>query len=73
MAKVINMRRKLGEFREKRGTTRTKVYARALDETGGVSPYLLAADLIPSKGIKEIQSGNVRDLGRKVFRGPCAR
>ena len=73
MGRVINTRRKLAEFREKRGTTRTKAYARALGETGGVSPYSLAANLTPSKGVKKIQSGSVRQLAHKAFRGPRAR
>jgi hypothetical protein len=84
MGKVINARipprveEKLAEYCTKRGTTRTEAIVRALDsyldgESGGASPYSLAADLIPPKGIKEIQSGNVRELARKAFRGPRAR
>jgi hypothetical protein len=51
---------------------------RALDsyldsETGGASPYSLATDLIPAKGVREIQSDNVRELARKAFRGARAR
>ena len=69
---------KLAEYCAKRGTTRTEAIVRALDDyldkdTGGASPYSLAADLIPPKGIKEIQSGDVRELARKAFRGPRAR
>lgn len=84
MGKVINARipprveEKLAEYCAKRGTTRTEAIVRALDsyldsEARGASPYSLAADLIPAKGIKEIQSGNVRELARKAFRGPRAR
>lgn len=84
MSKVINARipprveEKLAEYCAKRGTTRTEAVVRALDsyldsETGGASPYSLAADLIPARGIKQIQSDNVRELARKAFRGPRAR
>jgi hypothetical protein len=69
---------KLAEYCAKRGTTRTEAIVRALDdyldkETGGASPYSLAADLIPPKGAKALQSGRVRALARKAFRGPRAR
>ena len=68
---------KLAEYCAKRGTTRTEAIVRALDDyldkdTGGASPYSLAADLVPPKGVKEIQSGNVRELARKAFRVPRA-
>ncbi len=70
--------KKLAEYCAKRGTTRTEAIVRALDayldkDTGGASPYSLAADLVPPRGVKEIQSGNVRELARKAFRGPRAR
>jgi hypothetical protein len=69
---------KLAEYCAKRGTTRTEAIVRALDEyldkdIGGASPYSLAADLIPRKGARDIQSGNVRELARKAFRVPRAR
>ena len=69
---------KLAEYCAKRGATRTEAIVRALDDyldkdTGGVSPYSLAADLIPRKGVKAIQSDNVRELARKAFRGPRTR
>lgn len=69
---------KLAEYCAKRGTTRTEAIVRALDdyldkETGGASPYSLAADLIPPKGAKALQSGRVRALARKAFRAPRAR
>ncbi|MBI4193863.1 MAG: hypothetical protein HY526_02165 [Betaproteobacteria bacterium] len=84
MSGVINARipprveEKLAEYCTKRGTTRTEAIVRALDsyldsETGGASAYSLAADLIPSRGVKKIQSGNVRELARKAFRGSRAR
>ena len=79
MADVINARiparveQKLTEYCVKRGVTRTEAVVSALDhyldrETGGISAYSLAADLIPERGIKEVQSTNVRHLARKAFR-----
>ena len=69
---------KLAEYCAKRGTTRTEAIVRALDDyldkdTGGASPYSLAVDLVPPKGVKEIQSATVREFARKAFRGPRAR
>jgi hypothetical protein len=47
-----------------------RAFDRHLDqESGGASPCSLAADLIPAKGVKALQSGNVRALARKAFRG----
>ena len=80
MADTVNARipprieQKLAEYCAKRGVTRTQALVRALDryldqESGGASPYSLAADLIPAKGVKALQSGNVRALARKAFRG----
>jgi hypothetical protein len=84
MSKVINARipprveEKLAEYCAKRGTTRTEAIVRALDvyldnEAGGESAYSLVADLIPSRGAKEIQSDNARNLARKAFRGRRSR
>jgi hypothetical protein len=84
MGDIINARipprveEKLAEYCAKRGVTRTEAVVRALDhyldkETGGASPYSLAADVIPRKGARQIQSANVRELARKAFRGPRAR
>ena len=84
MSDVINARipprveEKLAEYCAKRGVTRTEAVVRALDdyldkEAGGACPYDLAADLIPAKGAKDLQSGNVRELARKAFRGTRAR
>jgi hypothetical protein len=84
MGRTINARipprveEKLAEYCAKRGASRTEAIVRALDdyldkETGGASAYALAADLIPAKGVKEIQSGNVRELARRAFRGKGAR
>lgn len=69
---------KLAEYCAKRGTTRTEAIVRALDEyldkdSGGASPYSLAANLIPAKGMKKIQSGRARELARKAFGGSRAR
>ena len=80
MADTVNARipprieQKLAEYCARRGVTRTQALVRALDryldqESGGATPYSLAADLIPAKGVKALQSGNVRALARKAFRG----
>ena len=84
MSDIINARippaieQKLADYCVKRGVTRTQVVTRALDyyldkEAGGASPYSLAADLIPPRGAKKVQSSNVRELARKAFRGSRAR
>ena len=84
MADVINARipprveEKLADYCAKRGVTRTEAVVRALDdyldkETGGASLYSLAADLIPRKGVRKLQSGNARQLARAAFRGPRSR
>lgn len=84
MGDIINARippaieQKLADYCVKRGVTRTEAVTRALDqyldgEAGGASPYALAADLIPAHGAKKLQSGKVRELARKAFRGPRAR
>jgi hypothetical protein len=78
MTRTINARipkrveQKLVEYCAKRGMTRSEAVVRALDsyldgEAGGVSPYSLAADLIPRRGNKAIQSDRVRELVRKAF------
>ena len=80
MADTVNARvpprieQKLAEYCARRGVTRTQALVRALDryldqESGGATPYSLAADLIPAKGVKALQSGNVLALARKAFRG----
>ena len=80
MSDVINARipprveEKLAEYCARRGVTRTRAVVQALDEYldkegGGESPYSLAADLIPRKGAKELQSERVRELAAKAFRG----
>ena len=84
MSDIINARipprigQKLAEYCAKNGATRTQAVTRALDhyldsETGGTSPYSLAADLIPERGAKSLQSGKVRELARKAFRGARTR
>jgi len=37
------------------------------------NPHPLAADLIPQRGVKTIQSDRIRELARKAFRGSRAR
>ena len=80
MGDIINARipqrieQKLADYCAKRGVTRTQVVTSALDhyldgETGGASAYSLAADLIPARGVKKLQSDNVRALARKAFGG----
>lgn len=84
MSKVINARipprveQKLAEYCAKSAVTRTQAVTRALDhyldrEAGGVSPYSLAADLIPERGVKKLQASKARELARKAFRGTRAR
>jgi len=84
MSAVINSRipprveQKLADYCAKRGITRTEAVVRALDhyldrDSGGASPYSLAADLIPPLGVKELQSAKVRELARKAFRGSRSR
>lgn len=84
MADVINARvpsrveQKLADYCAKRGVTRTEAVVRALDhyldqEAGGASAYALAADLIPARGARELQSDNARELARKAFRGTRTR
>ena len=84
MSDIINARipsrigQKLAEYCAKSGATRTQAVTRALDdyldsETGGASPYSLAADLIPERGAKNLQSGKVKELARKAFRGTRTR
>jgi hypothetical protein len=84
MSKAINARipprveQKLAEYCAKSAVTRTEALTRALDhyldrEAGGVSPYSLAADLIPAQGVKTLQAGKVRALARKAFGGTRAR
>lgn len=84
MSHTINARipprieQKLAEYCARRGITRSDVVVRALDhyidrEAGGVSPYALAADLIPARGIKTLQSDNVRALARRAFGASRAR
>jgi hypothetical protein len=78
MANTINARipkrveQKLADYCAKRGMTRSEAIVRALDlyldgEAGGVSPYSLAADLIPRRGSRAIQSDRARELVRRTF------
>ena len=71
----LRIEQKLADYCAKRGVTRTEAVVEALDQyldrdAGGASAFSLAADLIPARGAKELQSGNVRELARKAFRGP---
>jgi hypothetical protein len=65
---------KLAEYCTRQGVTRTEALVRALDDyldrrAGGGDAFALAADLIPKRGVKELQSGEVRRLARAAFRG----
>jgi hypothetical protein len=84
MRRVLNARlplrvaQKLADYCAKRGVTRSETVVRALDryldEAGeGVDAYSLAADLIPPRGVTEVQAENVRELARKAFRGSRSR
>ena len=84
MGRTINARlplrveQKLAEYCAKRGVKRSEAVVHALDhyldhETGGVNGYSLAADLIPPRGVKEVQSDNARKLAHKAFRGSGSR
>ena len=84
MGATINARlpdrveQKLAEYCAKRGVKRTEALVRALDhyldqETGGANAYSLAADLIPPRGVKDVQADNARMLARKAFRGSRSR
>jgi len=69
---------KLAEYCAKRGVKRSEAVVRALDqyldgEASGVNAYSLAADLIPAKGVRQLQSEDARMLARKAFRGPRPR
>ena len=84
MSSIINARiplrveQKLADYCAKRGVTRTEAVVNALDQyldrdVGGASAFSLAADLIPARGVKELQSENARELARKAFRGSRSR
>ena len=84
MSRTVNARlpprveQKLADYCAKRGVKRSEAVVRALDkyldtESGGTDGYSLAADLIPRKGVKRLQSGKIRELARKAFRGPRPR
>jgi hypothetical protein len=84
MRRVLNARlplrveQKLADYCAKRGVTRSEAVVRALDryldeEGGGVDAYSLAADLIPPRGVSEVQADKVRELARKAFLGSRSR
>jgi hypothetical protein len=69
---------KLAEYCARQGVTRTEALVRALDEylgqrSGAGDAFALAADLIPKRGVRELQSSDVRRLARAAFRGARAR
>lgn len=70
----LHVEQKLAEYCAKQGVTRTDATVRALDafldgHAGGKDAYALAADLIPKRGARELQSKAVRKLARGAFRG----
>jgi hypothetical protein len=80
MRRVLNARlplrveQKLADYCAKQGLTRSEAVVRALDryldeEGAGVDGYSLAADLIPPRGVSELQADKVRELARKAFLG----
>ena len=74
----LRVEQKLTDYCAKRGVRRSEAVVRALDrlleqESGGVDAYSLAADLIPSEGVAEVQSDRVRGLAHKAFRGTRSR
>ena len=74
----LRIEQKLADYCTKRGVTRSEAVVRALDrylddEGGGVDGYSLAADLIPQRGVSEVQADKVRELARKAFRGSRSR
>lgn len=65
------VKKKLAAYCTKHGITRTEAIVRALDvylnnEIDGANPYSLAADLIPAKGAKALQSDCLRILARRA-------
>jgi hypothetical protein len=73
-----HVEQRLAEYCARQGVTRTEALVRALDayldaQTGGTSPFALAADLIPERGARDLQSAKVRKLARDAFRGARAR
>jgi hypothetical protein len=84
MRRVLNARlplrveQKLADYCAKRGVTRSEAVVRALDryldeEGVGVDGYSLAVDLIPKRGVSNVQADAVRDLARKAFLGSRSR
>jgi predicted DNA-binding protein len=73
-----HVEQKLAAYCTRQGITRTEALVRALDayldaQSGGTSAFALAADLIPKRGARDLQSANVRKLARDAFRGARAR
>lgn len=74
----LRVEQKLAEYCTKQGITRTEAVILALDHyldkaSGGPDAYTLAADVIPRKGAKGLQSDRVRELAHKAFRGKRSR
>jgi hypothetical protein len=74
----LRVEQKLAEYCAKQGVTRTDATVRALDayldsHAGGKDAYALAADLIPRRGARKLQSKAARKLARSAFRGSRAR
>jgi hypothetical protein len=74
----LRVEQKLAEYCARQGVTRTDATVRALEayldsQAGGGDAYALAADLIPKRGVRKLQSKAVRKLARDAFRGSRAR
>ena len=84
MRRVLNARlplrveQKLADYCAKRGVTRSEAVVRALDryldeESRGIDGYSIAVDLIPARGVDDLQSTQARKLARKSFLGSRSR
>ena len=84
MRRVLNARlplrveQKLADYCAKRGVTRSEAVVSALDryldEAGaGVDGYSLAVDLIPKRGVSDVQADALREIARKAFLGSRSR
>ena len=84
MRRVLNARlplrveQKLADYCAKRGVTRSEAVVSALDryldeEGAEVDGYSLAVDLIPKRGVSDLQADAARELARKAFLGSRSR
>jgi hypothetical protein len=84
MRRVLNARlplrveQKLADYCAKRGVTRSEAVVSALDryldeEGAKVDGYSLAVDLIPKRGVSDVQADAARELARKAFLGSRSR